>query len=56
MTAAGIDPLGLQGRLLRARGWLEDYNGPSLELTHAVWLEILPPPAPDATLAPESNN
>ena len=41
LTKRGIDPLNLGGKTVRARGWLEDYNGPSLELANAVWLEVI---------------
>lgn len=38
---AGIEPRSLEGARVRARGWLEPYNGPSLELTHPEQLERL---------------
>lgn len=41
MIAQGQDPLNLQGATLRVRGWLEDYNGPNIELIHPAWLEVL---------------
>lgn len=38
----GVDPLSLNGKSVRVRGWVEEYNGPFIELTHPAWLEILP--------------
>jgi hypothetical protein len=32
---------GLKGRLVRVRGWIENVNGPSINLTHPEQLEIL---------------
>ena len=39
---AGIDLQSLQGRRVRARGWLEVWNGPLLKLSHPEQLEVLP--------------
>ena len=41
MIAQGHDPLSLQGVKVRVRGWLENYNGPNIELIHPAWLEVL---------------
>lgn len=38
---AGIDPLSLNGKEIRVRGWVQDYNGPLIEITHPAALEIL---------------
>ena len=38
---AGVELDTLEGARVRARGWLEPYNGPSLELTHPEQLEFL---------------
>ena len=38
---AGIDPLNLGKVKVRVRGWLSDYNGPYIEITHPEALEIL---------------
>lgn len=35
-----VDDLG--GRRVRLRGWVEDWNGPSMRLDHAAQIEILP--------------
>lgn len=40
-AAAGFDPLVLAGRLVRVRGWLDDYNGPMIEATHPEQIEVL---------------
>ena len=39
--AAGRDPLSLQGRTVRVRGWIESYNGPSIEASHPEQIERL---------------
>jgi micrococcal nuclease len=38
---AGIDPLTLEGRRVRVRGWLRRYNGPLIDATHPEQVEIL---------------
>ncbi len=40
---AGIDLMGLEGARVRVRGWLRDWNGPMIELTHPAQLELLGP-------------
>lgn len=40
-TRAGFDPLALQGKRIRARGWLRKRNGPLIEATHPEQIEIL---------------
>lgn len=37
------DPLTLKGKKIRIRGWVENYNGPMIELTHPEQLESLEP-------------
>ena len=47
------DYLGLQGRRIRVRGWIDKRNGPMLALSHAEQIERLdeaPPPASDCAL------
>jgi endonuclease YncB( thermonuclease family) len=39
--AARLDPLTLQGRLVRVRGWLGLRNGPTIDLGHPEQIEIL---------------
>ena len=39
--AANFDLLTLEGRLVRVRGWLDDYNGPMIEATHPEQIEVL---------------
>jgi endonuclease YncB( thermonuclease family) len=41
-TAAGIDPAGFAGRLVRVRGWIESYNGPMIDITHPEQIELAP--------------
>ncbi|VAW19227.1 hypothetical protein MNBD_ALPHA12-1977 [hydrothermal vent metagenome] len=37
----GIDPLDLKGALVRVRGWVENKNGPLIEITHPEQIELL---------------
>ncbi|HEY8575294.1 MAG TPA: thermonuclease family protein [Devosia sp.] len=39
--AAGIDPLTLENALLRIRGWVDDRDGPRIEVTHPEQIEVL---------------
>jgi micrococcal nuclease len=38
---AGIDPLSLQGKRVRVRGYVTEYHGPEIEATHPEMLEVL---------------
>jgi micrococcal nuclease len=38
---AAIDPQNLAGKTIRARGWLEYWNGPMLRVTHPEQIEVL---------------
>ncbi len=40
---AGFEPLSLTGQHIRARGWLEWYNGPMIEADHPEQIELLGP-------------
>ena len=40
-AAAGIDPLVLDGALVRVRGWVDDRDGPRVEVTHPEQIEVL---------------
>jgi micrococcal nuclease len=40
-AAAGIDPLGLKGRRIRVRGWLQDRDGPLVEISLPEQIEVL---------------
>lgn len=40
-AAAGIDPLVLDGALVRVRGWVDDRDGPRIEVTHPEQIEVL---------------
>ena len=37
----GIDPLVLDGALVRIRGWVDDRDGPRIEITHPEQIEVL---------------
>lgn len=37
----GLDPLSLNGKEIRVRGWIEDYNGPYIEIDHPERIEVL---------------
>lgn len=39
--SAGVDPRSYEGRLVRARGWLRLFNGPSIDATHPEQIEVL---------------
>lgn len=39
----GIDPRDYQGRRVRVRGWITEYNGPMIEATHPEQIEVLQP-------------
>jgi endonuclease YncB( thermonuclease family) len=37
----GVDPLSLEGRRVRVRGWLRRFNGPLIDATHPEQIEVL---------------
>ncbi len=37
----GLDPLTLDGALIRVRGWVDDRDGPRIEVTHPEQIEVL---------------
>lgn len=37
----GVDPLTLEGALVRIRGWVDDRDGPRIEITHPEQIEVL---------------
>ncbi|WP_244557580.1 thermonuclease family protein [Devosia lucknowensis] len=41
---AGLDPLTLDGALVRVRGWVDDRDGPRIEVTHPEQIEVLARP------------
>jgi hypothetical protein len=41
---AGLDPPGLEGALVRVRGWLRWSHGPLIEIDHPEAVELLRPP------------
>ncbi|WEJ33732.1 MULTISPECIES: thermonuclease family protein [unclassified Devosia] len=40
-TADKLDPLALEGALVRIRGWVDDRDGPRIEVTHPEQIEVL---------------
>jgi micrococcal nuclease len=40
-TDSGLDPLMLEGALVRVRGWVDDRDGPRIEVTHPEQIEVL---------------
>lgn len=54
MAKANINPLDLNGKSIRIRGWIESYNGPFIRLSHAAWLEILPENTQQDKLPPDT--
>jgi endonuclease YncB( thermonuclease family) len=38
---SGLDPLVLEGALVRVRGWVDDWDGPRIEVTHPEQIEVL---------------
>jgi endonuclease YncB( thermonuclease family) len=47
----GLDPLSLKDRRIRVRGWLKEYNGPMIEVSHPEQIEVLEPLEPESTTA-----
>ena len=37
----GVDPMLLEGALVRVRGWVDDRDGPRIEVTHPEQIEVL---------------
>lgn len=40
-TGGGLDPLVLEGALVRVRGWVDTHDGPRIEVTHPEQIEVL---------------
>ncbi len=38
---AGVDPTDYEGRIVRARGWVRLFNGPSIDATHPEQIEVI---------------
>jgi endonuclease YncB( thermonuclease family) len=38
---AGIDPLALEGAAVRVRGWIDEHDGPRIDVTHPEQIEVL---------------
>jgi endonuclease YncB( thermonuclease family) len=47
----GVQPLALAGRRLRVRGWVDEANGPAIEVTHPAQIEVLDAAPGDADLS-----
>lgn len=43
-SEAGLDPMTLDGALIRVRGWVDDRDGPRIEVTHPEQIEVLARP------------
>jgi len=43
-SASGLDPKRLEGALVRVRGWVDDLDGPRVEITHPEQIEVLRAP------------
>lgn len=43
-SEAGLDPLTLDGALVRVRGWVDNRDGPRIEVTHPEQIEVLARP------------
>jgi micrococcal nuclease len=43
-SRSGLDPLKLEGALVRVRGWMDDHDGPRVEVTHPEQIEVLRAP------------
>ena len=41
LLAQGLDPMTWQGKYVQARGWLEKYNGPYLDITHIEKIQLI---------------
>lgn len=39
-TKAGVDPLALKGKTVRVRGYLRNYNGPNMDISHPEQIEV----------------
>jgi endonuclease YncB( thermonuclease family) len=40
-SAAGIDPASFRGKRIRVRGWVEDHDGPAIEIESPAQIELL---------------
>ncbi len=43
-SRAGVDPLQFEGALVRVRGWMDEVDGPRVEITHPEQIEVLRAP------------
>ncbi len=49
---SGIDPLTLKDKVIRVRGYLRNYNGPTMDLTHPEQIEVDAAPRAEIKPAP----
>ena len=40
-SASNIDPLAFKGKRVRLRGWIEDHDGPSIEIESPAQIEVV---------------
>ena len=40
-SRSGVDPLKFEGAIVRIRGWMDDVDGPRVEVTHPEQIEVL---------------
>jgi hypothetical protein len=40
-SASSIDPQNLKGKRIRVRGWVEDHDGPSIEIDSPAQIEVV---------------
>lgn len=52
MHRDGLDLLALEGKRVRVRGWINERNGPEIELTHPEQLEVIESPSAQSRLTP----
>lgn len=52
LAKKGIDTIQLDHKRIRVRGWLEEWNGPHIKLTHPTLLELLPDSSEASMLSP----
>jgi micrococcal nuclease len=43
-SRSGVDPLKFEGAIVRIRGWMDDNDGPRVEVTHPEQIEVLRAP------------
>ena len=46
-SRAGVNPIQWAGKTVRVRGWLDEYNGPHIEVDHPERIEFIEPETPE---------